>query len=232
MKIPNNGFSLVEIAVALVIIGLLLGGLIMPFTVQMEQQRIERTDETLEEIKEALLGFAIIHQRLPCADINNNGIENFPCDTIATNLEGSLPWADLGVGRYDGWGNPFRYRVDKEYTNGIPNSLKTDVDNKLTVKDKQIGHSLTSREKYENLLPPPTFIYHSRIVAIIFSYGKNGVAESGNEITMANDATYYYGAFIENLADNFDDQTTWLSKYTLMNRLISTKQWPPEQWIP
>jgi len=223
MKTHNNGFSLVEIAVALVIIGLLLGGLIMPFTVQMEQQRIERTDETLEEIKEALLGFAVIHQRLPCPAINKKGKE----DCTLSDREGYLPWKALGVGRYDGWSKPFHYRVDEAYM--------------IDISDDNF--KAASNLKVINI--PDTFNWTtietetgtSRVAAIIFSYGKNGTPDSRNKTihyTDGDDATYVTDIYkkSEDPADTFDDQLTWLSKYTLMNRLITTEQWPPEQWIP
>jgi prepilin-type N-terminal cleavage/methylation domain-containing protein len=35
-----SGFTLVEIAIVLLILGLLLGGMLMPLTAQMEQRRI------------------------------------------------------------------------------------------------------------------------------------------------------------------------------------------------
>jgi len=210
----NNGFSLVEMAVALIIIGLLIGGLLTPISARIDQQNLKRTDETLEEIKEALLGFAVIHKRLPCADRDGDGVENSPCDTDETKIEGDLPWRDLGVGRYDAWGQIFRYRVDMKYSSGIPSSLKTDVKKKLTVRNLQSTQDWTTVEEDGT----------SRVVAIIFSKGKNGNAENGNQLTAANDATYVQDVYVE---DTFDDRLTWLSKSTLMNRLIVAKQWPP-----
>jgi len=43
-------------AIVLVIIGLLLGGLLMPLSAQLEQQRISETQKYLDQIREALLG--------------------------------------------------------------------------------------------------------------------------------------------------------------------------------
>jgi type II secretory pathway pseudopilin PulG len=221
MKI-YHGFSLVETAVALIIIGLLIGGLLTPISARIDQQNLKRTDETLEEIKEALLGFAVIHKRLPCAapdkDQDDDG-NNIPEEDKGKehsdwcDKEGYLPWKDLGVGRYDAWGQIFRYRVDMKYSSGIPSSLKTDSKKKLTVRNLQSTQNWTV-EEYDT----------SRVVAIIFSKGKNGNAENGNKFTAANDATYVHDVYVEDL---FDDRLTWLSKYTLMNRLIGAKQWPP-----
>ncbi len=50
----------------LMIVGLLLGGLIVPLSAQMDQRRATETQKTLEEIKEALTGYAVINGQLPC----------------------------------------------------------------------------------------------------------------------------------------------------------------------
>ncbi len=61
----QKGFSLIELAIVLVVVALLIGGLLVPLSMQIEQQRIRDTQKTLEEIKEALVGFAIANGRLP-----------------------------------------------------------------------------------------------------------------------------------------------------------------------
>ena len=62
----NAGFTLVELAVALAIIGLLLGMLIVPLSTQVDQQRIGDTQRQLDLIREAVIGFAVANGRLPC----------------------------------------------------------------------------------------------------------------------------------------------------------------------
>lgn len=62
----QNGFTLAELAVVLVIIGLLLGGLMAPLTTQTDIRSRADTVKTLADIREALIGFAIINGRLPC----------------------------------------------------------------------------------------------------------------------------------------------------------------------
>jgi prepilin-type N-terminal cleavage/methylation domain-containing protein len=119
------GFSLIEMAMGLVIIGLLIGSLLVPGVEQSTQQKIKLTQQILEEIKTALLGFAEVNNRLPCPAIDSTGKEaNFTdatkqqCDKY-DDADGYLPWAILGVGKYDAWGRPFRYRVDGWFSNGL-----------------------------------------------------------------------------------------------------------------
>ncbi len=62
----QKGFSLIELAIVLVVVALLLGGLLVPLTMQIEQQKIRETQKSMEEIKDALVGFALANGRFPC----------------------------------------------------------------------------------------------------------------------------------------------------------------------
>lgn len=62
----TQGFTLAELAVVLAIVGLLLGGLLMPLTAQYDLRRRQETEKSLADIREALIGFAAINGRLPC----------------------------------------------------------------------------------------------------------------------------------------------------------------------
>ena len=65
----NRGFTLIEMAIVLMIVGLLLGGMLVPLSAQMDQRNISDTQKSLSEIKEALIGYAMANGRLPCPAI-------------------------------------------------------------------------------------------------------------------------------------------------------------------
>src|SRR5688572_28576710 len=123
-----TGFSLIEMAVVLFVITLLIGSLLVPLGTQVEQRQISETQKALEEIREALLGFAVSKGHLPCPDkttaagagvapnLPNDGIEDVTAAgaCVAAN-EGNVPWATLGVNGSDVWGNRFRYQVAPLY---------------------------------------------------------------------------------------------------------------------
>ena len=63
----QRGFTLIELAIVLVIVTLLIGGLAMPLSAQIQARRIAETNKTLEEAREAIIGYAMSHRiNAPC----------------------------------------------------------------------------------------------------------------------------------------------------------------------
>lgn len=140
MKKAQQGFSLIELAIVLVVVTILLGGLAVPLTAQIQARRVAETHRILEDAKEAILGYAMTHpaippnsRHLPCPDTDGDGTEDRTGDDCSSSAltisSGFLPWVDLGVAPQDAWGNRLRYAVVKTWadrttgfsTSSIPN---------------------------------------------------------------------------------------------------------------
>jgi len=98
---PQLGFSLMELAVVLVIVALLLGGLLVPFGTQRDVEFMRATEKSLGEIREALIGFAAINGRLPCPAqgtiASNNSLGN-PITYCACSAAATTGVATFGSG--------------------------------------------------------------------------------------------------------------------------------------
>lgn len=127
------GFTLAELAIAMVIVGLLLASAFIPFSAQIELRAIADTQRTMEGIREALIGFAQANGRLPCPAIPGTatgavdattlepaGVEDtnpYPATATAVcrRTLGVIPWSTLGVPETDSWSRRFTYRVSPAY---------------------------------------------------------------------------------------------------------------------
>jgi prepilin-type N-terminal cleavage/methylation domain-containing protein len=198
----KQGFTLIEMTMVLLIVGLLVGSFVIPLGAQIDINNIKSTDQRLAQIREALLGYAARNRRLPCSASNaTTGIE----DSATCNDEKFLPWAVLGVDGKDGWGNTYRYRVDTKHTAiGAYNATIPAPADEIEVKNK---------------LDTTTYIKNA--IAIIYSYGKNKQPDALNIPIILLDPdskTYAQDDFAPN---NFDDRLVWLSDNELVSRLAA-----------
>jgi type II secretory pathway pseudopilin PulG len=131
---PSLGFTLTEMAIALMVVVLFLGGMLTPLARQTESAQIAETQRAMDLTIESLIGFAITNGRLPCPDTNNDGEENMVAGAVNDNVpvvgqsrqdfscaavEGTVPFAVLGSAASDKWGNRFRYRVTHTFARYI-----------------------------------------------------------------------------------------------------------------
>jgi prepilin-type N-terminal cleavage/methylation domain-containing protein len=115
----DHGFTLIELAVVVLVVGLLIGSLLVPLSTQVDQRNITETQRRLEDAREALIGYAVATGRLPCpASSTSNGVEALTsgeCSTsTATGIyDGFVPGVTLGLNNLDSSG----YLIDAWPTN-------------------------------------------------------------------------------------------------------------------
>lgn len=105
-----RGFSLIEIAIGLMIVALTTVGLVASLTQQIEQRRIVETRNALAAARDALLAFAGTSGRLPCpataASLGQEAIAANVGGVVTCAVEdGFLPAATLGLADVDGNGH-------------------------------------------------------------------------------------------------------------------------------
>ncbi len=119
-KSLQTGFTLVEIAIVLLIVTILLGYTVALFPRQQELKQYQALERNMDGILEAIVGFAQVNGRLPCPAIPNSaGNEDGGGGAACNNYGGFVPVNTLGLtGRTNGdsllldpWGNPYRYYV-------------------------------------------------------------------------------------------------------------------------
>lgn len=216
------GFTLVEMAIVLAIVALLLGSLLPTISGQIEQQRRNETRKQMDEIKEALTGYAIINGTLPCPTTTtdpvnaNYGVADITCSANAA-ADGYLPWKTLGVAETDAWGSRrssagdpwtgyWRYRVDRNFATTFNMSTGFSAD-ALLIKDNN-GNSITTTTE--------------RPIAIVFSTGKNITADGQNASFEATSGIYQSDV----PSSTFDDIMIWISRPQLFNRMVMAGKLP------
>lgn len=232
----SGGFSLAEMAVVLLILVVLAGGVVVPLTAQIDQRRRDDTARTLAEIREALIGFAVVNKRLPCPSYvsdptsANYGDESYSaslnaCVFSGIETDGFLPWRTLGVPEFDSWGSTrnatsdpnlghWRYRVDRNFAKSGTISLSppTTFGSQLDVRTPGGANRLNTDTE--------------RPVAVVFSTGANRTADLDNNptFTMSSPPAGYVAANTYNagaVSGNFDDIVVWIGRSQLYARMVA-----------
>lgn len=204
----QRGFSLVEISIVLVIVALLITGLIPSLSGQIEQRRLSETRRYMDEVRDALLGYAIstANKHLPCPDANGDGIAEATC-TAAAQQVGTLPYKDLGVAEKDAYGSVLVYAVTKEFADSAAH---------FTLNTAGTLRVCTSAACTANLTGNAT--------AVIVSRGANWATPPSAEEAENTDGDTNFVS--HDFQTGFDDAVLWLSPNTLFNRMVAAGQLP------
>lgn len=248
----QKGFTLIEIAIVLIVLSLLLGGLLGPISTQIESRERQRASEELNTIMEALYGFAAVNGRLPCPDTNGDGMPNpnssGACTAPPPGVVPSVPWVVLGTSRADPWGTTYRYRVmspafttvddgicapfdgnndgDTADPGDIPNDNDFDLcqEGNITIRDAPPG-------------TPGSSNVATDVAAVIISFGSNrndpGLAVNGDLSPLEQDNAesppdneFISRSFSRADASEFDDLVLWVSPNVIKNRMVMAGRLP------
>ena len=242
----TRGFTLIEMAIVLVIITILIGGLAMPLSAQIQARRIAETRADMRAIHDALIGYAMSHtimfdldgdgtaetvrHFLPCPDdgsgpqIGEEGARH-PTTRQCGSMRGTLPWRTLGVEDADVWGQRYTYAVTPDFTDGDDGFISTPTSTAGTLRVHASG--TCSGASVANA-----------VAVVIVSHGPNGrgARNKNGGTPLAATAVPFDERrnlpvpsavapctnidFVSHAPDeNFDDLVTWLSPNMLFNRL-------------
>lgn len=224
LMIKQVGFSLIEMAIVLVIVGLLLGGSLVPLSAQMERSRRSETSQILKNTIDAIYGYAFDNGRFPCPDdpLNSgDGVED-RTGVDCSVLSGNLPWVTLGSTRTDAWGQNIIYRMTNNFadttdgtgcgtpTAGVSFELCSAGD--IQILDGSPGGN-------------PVAV---NIPAVIISRGKNWAISTSTDEAENTDAD---GIFVSKQYTNtagseFDDLIVWIAPTILKSRMVSAGRLP------
>ena len=188
---PNKqiGFTLVEMAVVLVIISLILGTVLGLANAQIQASKINSTKQKQQAIKLALINFISRNNRLPCPAVATiargtagYGVEA-PTGCTGTTLNspvatGIVPWSTLGItdeNASDGYYNRFTYQVvvDATRTNeqtivGLKGAISMHQGAPATLRSAPTGNQSNDCQIGTSTYNPCS------AVVVIMSHGVNG----------------------------------------------------------
>ena len=115
-SLNQNGFTFIEIAIVMVIIGLLAGGGVSLMGMLTKRKARNETLDYLKQTKQAIVSYATIHGKLPWADTDGDGNANNGASS------GTLPYLDLEVRPSDPYKRVLKYEINNNLGTDRPTS--------------------------------------------------------------------------------------------------------------
>lgn len=213
----QSGFTLLEMAVVMVILGFLLGGLMMPLSTQRDLAKRKEAEQQLKEIHDAMIGFALTQSptsRLPCPATSTSDGQEAKTGSNCTTEHGFVPGRTLGLnGRYDPttnqyldpWHRPIRYSLNNVGSWEWADNIK-----------------LSS--------PTPTFevcrdtscatVVADNLLAVIYSDGDDLNASALQNENTDGDDRFVSTTMSDAAGAQFDDILHWMSPNALTVQLV------------
>lgn len=211
-----QGFTLIEISIVLVIASLLIGSALGPLATQVENTRRKATVDQIENIHDAIIGYAMGSGRLPCPDVDGDGVEDPTGGTGGCDDdEGQLPSATLAIGRSDAWKQPIIYLVDSDYADDIDGTG-------CAVPEAGVSFQICSEGNITVLEENGGDLVAANVPVVLLSRGKNWTSNRSPNETENTDGDrvvvdrVYTGA----AGAETDDIVRWISPNTLRSKMV------------
>jgi prepilin-type N-terminal cleavage/methylation domain-containing protein len=251
----QSGFTLLELAVVMLIMGLLLAGLVMPLSARVDQQRMDASAQQLADIRGALTGYTLANDALPCpATPASNGLAA-PTATGCTTQHGFVPAVTLGVPGarnedqllLDAWGNPVRYSVTASDADGDGNwdFVRPGEMRNVTVAalapDLRVCTTASGSSPIACASAATTVV--ATAPAVLLSMGKDwamgtsadqqenvgatlGGGPSGRTYEVGSDIVFVARTQSAAAGNEFDDIVAWVSPSALYGQLVAAGRLP------
>ena len=239
MRAVMRGFTLTELAVVMVIVGLLAASSLYTLSAQVDSRSRGDTQRRLDEAKELLVAFALVHGRLPCPGTTSGDEAGGGAKPCASSYGGFLPARAIGYQptdaagfALDAWGQRIRYAVSatpwgaaparftRQHAAGAAWSIAQTPGDLVICSTAPAAPSASACDASTSVTNQNT------VVAFVFSTGKNGATGGTGRNEARNlDAN---ALFVSRVPDppgaaggEFDDQMAWIPVGLLYGRMVA-----------
>lgn len=199
----KKAFTLIEMAIVLVVIGIVMGGILSISKAAYDKNKIESTQSELENIKTALISYASTYGKLPYPDSSGDGVGDSSTITL-----GTLPYIDLQIKSTDAYGMNYMYDVN--------DILPTSDDSNICTNLKAIKIDNSDYPRVSN----NSAIAKYAVAVYLLSRGKDKELTGQNSYSGTNDRVYEMSENRYNENDN-NDLVLEISVYELLGSICS-----------
>jgi len=227
------GFSLIELSIVLIVLGLILKASVEPIGQRIEHQRRLQAHEQLKAVHQHLKAHWVSYAHLPCPVSSQS--QRLTSINVCKESSGGLPANSLGIigpvnpsgALLDPWNRPLSYSVsltdiDASENPDTPDWLTPSTLATINFTRLQAGLTLC-REALEGSCSSASEAA-ADIVAVVVSTGMRNTEREGDN--RDNDQSFISAPFSSARAYAFDDQLIWLGRSELIYLALQSG------WLP
>ena len=232
----EKGFTLIELAIVLLIIGLLSKNRLEPIAFAQERQRYSKSYSNLQFIKESLLAHVVATGTLPCP-ISANKPSGANTSIVCNVDQGGIPAAILGIAGavnehgalLDEWGRDYLYAVSlsshpAEGDQHLPDW--TTVGEASAVGIANLRGSLALCMRATAVSCPMNQVRANELAFVVVSNGRK-ISQAARETENSDgDNIFVVAEYSIEGSTAFDDQVVWSSAQEVMYWMLRAA------WLP
>ena len=236
----ERGFSLVEIAIVLAILGLLVRAAVVPLATLHETRRERAAHELVRAAREALIASALVHGALPCP-VSRSGAGGARADGRCATFRGGVPAARLGLAGavddagalLDPWGGAVLYALSdadasSAGTPGVPDW--TDAAELRAVGIDALRGALVACRTGGRGRCPADEVRAADLAFVVLSHGADASAAGpqGRNVGpfAAGEPTFALAPRSGVDGHRFDDAIAWASRGELVREMLRAGRLP------
>ena len=222
----SNGFSLVELAIVLFIMGLVLQSSIEPLGMRLEHKRRSQATEQLRQVQQHLRAYWVSYGHLPCpVTSGSNAALVVDSNQLCLSGVGGVPAGELSIvgavsaagELLDPWGGALKYTVSLSDVNAIDSANTPDWLTPGEISNVRFTELIADLAVCRESLPGSCASSNdlaADVVAIVVSNGSDNFARE--EDNHDGDLQYIVAPYSSSQPDEFDDQLIWLGRSELI----------------
>lgn len=236
----QQGFTLVEMAIVLLIVGLLTRTLLNPIMVAQQHKGYNVTRSHLLQVKDSLLAHIVAHGYLPCPITTATARYNsaaYNKDAICDIEQGFVPAVKLGLSGpmnsqgalLDVWNRPYRYAVSLSNHGAKGDQSRPDwttPGEASNVGLRNLSSRLVLCVESSRSRCVQQSVRADNLAFVVLSLGQD-VSDTGDQSeNQDGDETFLMNAFSIRSESPFDDQLVWSSTQDILYWMLRAG------WLP
>lgn len=235
-----KGFTLVEVAIVLLVLGILSRSFLQPIASAQVHQKYLKTESKLESIKESLLAHVIATGALPCPvslkRVKEQVVEKRK-NIICKVGQGGLPAKALAISGptnqngalLDIWNRPYLYAVSlanhaSEGNTTLPDWTSSGEASSVGISN--LSSNLTLCTDANAVECPMRRIRANELAFVVLSHGRLMTDSRLESENIDNDTTFVLAEQSSQEANFYDDQLVWASAQELIYWMLRAA------WLP